>query len=384
MKNSSRLVVLLLGTSAFAITFAVTRWYSPHPAANLEKPPSSASVVPAITPDLPKPQPQPAGPVPSGMVWIPGGQFTMGSEGPLSWPDERPAHQVAVNGFWMDATEVTNSQFQAFVTATGYVTTAEKVPTLAEIMQQQPPDALPPPPENLVAGSLVFRNSTEPVTDFTDVTQWWHWVPGANWQHPEGPASHLTGRDQHPVVHVSWDDAVAYARWAGKRLPTEAEWECAARGGLAARLNVWGDTPYSEQHPQGNMWQGEFPWKNLATDGFERTAPVKSFPPNAYGLFDMAGNVWEWTADRYRADLYRSRAAQGTISNPSGPERALDPRNPRADSRAQRGGSFLCSDAFCSRYRPSGRHGCSPDTGMSHVGFRCVQSPLSAGASSRR
>jgi sulfatase modifying factor 1 len=306
-------------------------------------------------------------------VWIPGGEFTMGTDSELGWPDEKPAHRVYVDGFWMDETEVTNAQFRAFVEATGYVTTAEKPPDLEEILRQSKPGTPPPPKEKLVPGSLVFQPTDGPVP-LNDYTQWWHWTPGANWRHPEGPGSSIEGKDDHPVVHVSWDDAVAYAKWAGKRLPTEAEWERAARGGLEGKPYVWGDEKPTDTQVFANIWQGAFPYRNTAADGFVRTAPVKSFEPNGYGLYDMAGNVWEWCSDLYRADLYRQRVGQGLIVNPSGPSEAMDPRNPRAKSRVERGGSFLCNDSYCSRYRPSARHGCSPDTGMSHVGFRCVTS----------
>jgi sulfatase modifying factor 1 len=310
---------------------------------------------------------------PPGMVWIPGGEFTMGTDSDLGWPDEKPAHRVRVDGFWMDATEVTNAQFHAFVEATSYVTTAEKPPSLEEIMKQLPPGTPPPPPEKLVAGSLVFRPTKGP-TDLRDYSQWWHWTAGASWRHPEGPDSNLDGKGDHPVVHVCWDDAEAYARWAGKRLPTEAEWEFAARGGLEGKTYVWGDEPFSKVKPQCNIWQGEFPYRNTAQDGYERTAPAKSYPPNGYGLYDMAGNVWEWCADWYQHDLYRQRAGRGLVQNPTGPEHSSDPTRSFMPLRVQRGGSFLCNDSYCSRYRPSARHGCSPDTGMSHVGFRCVQS----------
>jgi formylglycine-generating enzyme required for sulfatase activity len=314
------------------------------------------------------------GDAPAGMVWVPGGEFTMGTDSDLGWPDEKPAHRVRVDGFWVDKTEVTNAQFRAFVEATRYVTTAEKPPKLEEIMSQMPPGTPPPPKDKLVPGSLVFQPTKGPV-DTSDYSQWWHWTPGASWRHPEGPGSDLRGRDDHPVVQVSWDDAVAYAKWAGKRLPTEAEWEFAARGGLDGKPYVWGDEPFSEEHPQCNIWQGEFPWKNTARDGYERTAPAKSYPPNGYGLYDMAGNVWEWCADWYDRELYRRRAGRGVVVNPKGPERSSDPTRPFMPQRVQRGGSFLCNDSYCSRYRPSARHGCSPDTGMSHVGFRCVTTP---------
>ena len=311
---------------------------------------------------------------PPGMVWVPGGEFTMGTDSDLGWPDEKPAHRVRVDGFWMDVTEVTNAQFRDFVEATGYVTTAEKPPVLEELKRQMPPGMSPLSPEKLVPGSLVFRPTKGPV-DLRDYSQWWHWTPGASWRRPEGPDSNLDGRENHPVVHVSWDDAVAYARWAGKRLPTEAEWEFAARGGLDGKPYVWGDEPFNPKKPQANIWQGEFPYHNTAEDGYERTAPVKSYPPNGYGLYDMAGNVWEWCADWYDLDLYRRRAGRGVVVNPTGPERSADPTRPFTPQRVQRGGSFLCNDSYCSRYRPGARHGCSPDTGMSHVGFRCVQSP---------
>jgi formylglycine-generating enzyme required for sulfatase activity len=314
----------------------------------------------------------PAGP--SQMVWIPGGEFTMGSDGEKALPDEKPAHRVRVAGFWMDSTEVTNAQFRAFVEATGYLTTAEKPIVLEEILKQLPPGTPPPPPDRLAPGALVFRPTAAPVTDFRDVSQWWHWTPGASWRHPEGPDSNLDGRENHPVVQVSWHDATAYAAWAGKRLPTEAEWEFAARGGLDGKQYVWGDAPFSATKPQCNIWQGQFPHTNTALDGYERTAPVGSYAANGYGLSDMAGNVWEWCADWYQVDLYRRRAGQGVVDNPSGPEKSFDPRQPYSPLRVQKGGSFLCSDAYCTRYRPSARHGCTPDTGMSHVGFRCVMS----------
>ncbi len=309
---------------------------------------------------------------PPGMVWVPSGEFTMGTDSALGWPDEKPAHRVRVDGFWMDQTEVTNAQFRAFVEATGHVTTAEKTPDLAEIMRQLPPGTAPPPKEKLVPGSLVFRKTDGPV-DLHDPSQWWKWTPGASWRHPEGPGSDIAGRDDHPVVHVSWYDAVACAKWAGKRLPTEAEWEFAARGGLEGKLYVWGNEPFDEKKQQANVWQGDFPWKNTAADGYEGTAPVKSYAPNGYGLYDMAGNAWEWCADWYDHDLYQRRAGGGAIDNPTGPERSYVPHDSLSPQRVQRGGSFLCSDEFCLRYRPGARQGCSPDTGMSHVGFRCVK-----------
>jgi len=309
------------------------------------------------------------------MVWIPGGEFTMGSEpGTGVRPDESPAHRVRVGGFWIDRTEVTNRAFAEFVAATGHVTTAERPVDWEELRRQVPPGTPKPAEEMLRPGALVF---TPPEPERLGSLRrdepggWWRWVPGASWRHPEGPGSDLAGRDDHPVVHVSWFDAVAYARWAGKRLPTEAEWEFAARGGLDGRRFVWGDDEPDAK--RANLWQGVFPVRNDAEDGFVRTAPVGRFPPNGYGLVDMAGNVWEWCDDRFDVELYRRRAGDAPIVDPRGPEVARDPRNPDArDSRAQRGGSFLCHPSYCSSYRPSARMGCTPDTGMSHAGFRCV------------
>lgn len=307
------------------------------------------------------------GPELVGMVLVPGGEFTMGTDDADAWLTERPAHRVRVEAFWIDRHEVTNAQFREFVEATGYVTTAERVPDAAELRRQLGPGAPPVSPELLVPGSLVFSPPPGPGS-LHDPRAWWRWAPGASWRHPEGPGSDLQGREQHPVVHVSWDDAAAYARWAGKRLPTEAEWERAARGGLDGRRYVWGDAAPASPAP-ANLWQGSFPALNTATDGFPGTAPVGSFPPNGYGLHDMAGNVWEWCADGYDPWSYRRRAGM-TTKSPTGPARGLEPTR----TRVQRGGSFLCSDLYCTRYRPSARVGGAPDTGASNLGFRCARS----------
>jgi sulfatase modifying factor 1 len=349
-------LLLTLGIAAFGTAYALTRLTTHQE--GLRAPP--------LPPDASAP--------PTGMVWIPGGVFRMGSDEERAWDDEHPAHRVRVDGFWLDETEVTNAQFREFVEATGYVTTAERAPSVEEILAQTPPGTPPPPPELMVPGSVVFTPPDKDVP-LDDFFQWWNWTPGANWQHPEGPDSDLTGRDDHPVVHVSWDDAVAYAQWKGKRLPTEAEWEFAARGGLDGAPYVWGYDPPSLEKPQANLWTGEFPHKNTAEDGYERTSPVKSFPPNGYGLYDMAGNVWEWCADWYDREAYQRRSRAGITDNPQGPDHSIDPQRPFQPQRSQRGGSFLCHDSYCHRYRPSARHGCSPDTGMSHVGFRCALSP---------
>ncbi|HEY1376023.1 MAG TPA: formylglycine-generating enzyme family protein, partial [Gemmataceae bacterium] len=256
---------------------------------------------------------------PPGMVWVPGGEFTMGSDAPDAAPAERPAHRVRVDGFWMDETDVTNAQFRRFVEATGYVTTAEKVPTVEDIQRYSRPGAPIPKQEDLAAGAVVYTPPDHPV-DLRDASQWWKWTPGADWRHPEGPGSSIAGKDDHPVVHVSWFDAEAYAKWAGKRLPTEAEWERAARGGPEGKKYVWGDEPFAEEHPQCNNFQGHFPDKNTGKDGYERTSPVKQYPPNGYGLYDMAGNVWQWCSDWYLPNAYALAADRKWLADPKGPE----------------------------------------------------------------
>lgn len=313
---------------------------------------------------------------PPGMVRIDGGEFLMGSDAAAASRNEQPVQTVRVHAFWIDATEVTNAQFRRFVESTGYITTAEKAPTLEEIMAQAPPGTPTPPKEMLVAASLVFSPPGRPVP-LDNAAAWWRWMKGANWRHPEGPDSSIDTREDHPVVHVSWFDAAAYAKWAGKRLPTEAEWEFAARGGLTGKAYTWGDAPVSDTTPQANIWQGDFPYNNTNSDGYVRSAPVKSYAPNAYGLYDMAGNVWEWCADWYHPAAYMMRAGpkgKSTIINPMGPDRSLNPSEPYAPSRVNRGGSFLCHRSYCEAYRTSGRRGTAADTGMSHVGFRCVKS----------
>ena len=311
---------------------------------------------------------------PDGMAWIPGGEFVMGSTDPLSRVDEAPKHRVRVDGFWMDVTEVTNAQFRAFVDATGYKTVAERMVDWDELKLQLPPGTPKPDDDALQPGSLVFFSPDHPV-QVADYLQWWRWTRGADWRHPTGPDSSIVGRDDDPVVHIAFEDALAYCKWAGKRLPTESEWEFAARGGLSEKVNVWGDEPVDET--RANIWQGMFPYENTAADGFAFVSPVKHFPPNGYGLYGMAGNVWEWCSDLYRPDEYarRVKAAgqSGVTVNPKGPPRSFDPRNPRAlESRVHRGGSFLCHDSYCASYRPSARMASPPDTSSQNVGFRCV------------
>lgn len=306
-----------------------------------------------------------------GMVWIPGGEFVMGSDNAYSKSDEKPPHKVQVDGFWMDTTDVTNKQFKAFVDATGYITTAERAPTLDEIMAQVPPGTPPPPPEALVPASLVFKPSQGPIP-LSCHYSWWDWKPGANWKHPLGPESTLEGKDDHPVVQVSWDDAVAYAKWAGKRLPTEAEWEYAARGGQKDATYFWGNEEFSEAHPQCNIWQGNFPYKSTKAEGYMGTTPVKAYDPNPYGLYDMAGNVWQWCSDLYHFSHYSEEAKKGISINPAGPVKSYDPQEPYAVKRVHRGGSFLCHQSYCKGYRLAARMKTCPDTGLNHLGFRCV------------
>jgi sulfatase modifying factor 1 len=309
---------------------------------------------------------------PPGMVWIPPGEFTMGSDSDLT--AEKPAHRVRLDGFWIDETDVTNAQFRAFVEATGYVTMAEKTRTAEDLLRYARPGTPVPAKEELVPGSIVFTPPDHPVETRGPEAfkQWWKFTPGADWRHPEGPGSSIDGMDDHPVVHVCWFDAQAYAKWSNKRLPTEAEWEFAARGGLEGKKYVWGDEPFSEDHPQCNNFQGHFPDNNTAKDGYLRTSPVRTFPPNGYGLYDMAGNVWQWCADWYLPDAYARTAGREILENPTGPESSFDPRQ-RPPERVHRGGSFLCCVGYCFNYRPSARMGCTPDSGASHIGFRCVK-----------
>lgn len=309
-------------------------------------------------------------PNPPGMVWIAGGDFIMGTDTDAqARPDEKPAHKVHVEGFYMDETEVTNAQFAAFVKATGYITTAEKPIDWDEIKKQLPPGAQRPPDSMLAPGSLVFTPPSEAVR-LNDIGQWWSWIHGTDWKHPIGKGSSVAGKENYPVVHVSWDDAQAYCKWAGKRLPTEAEWEFAARGGKKGVIYPWGnDTSYWKY---ANTWDGHFPVKNTLEDGHELMAPVKSYPMNGYGLYDMAGNVWEWCSDWYRHDYYTKLSEQNILDNPAGPESSFDPDEPTVPKRVNRGGSFLCNDSYCSSYRITARMKTSPDTGLEHCGFRCV------------
>jgi sulfatase modifying factor 1 len=306
----------------------------------------------------------PPGTAPDGMVWIPGGTFWMGCDD-CDMPDSQPVHLVTVDGFWMDRTPVTNAQFAQFVKATGYLTVAERKPN--------PRDYPGVDPSKLVAGSAVFSPPAKDVA-LDDITQWWGYVPGASWKHPEGPGTSIEGREEHPVVHIAWEDAVAYSKWAGKRLPTEAEFEFAARAGMDRNRYAWGNDLKPGGAWAANIWQGRFPTNNLAEDGYERTSPVTAFPTNGFGLYDVGGNVWQWCADWYRPDYFATLAANGVARNPQGPPDSYDPHEPRVRKRVQKGGSFLCSDRYCSRYLVGSRGRGAVDSGGSNTGFRCVKS----------
>lgn len=306
----------------------------------------------------------PEGSAPEGMVWIPGGEFVMGSTNGQT--DEVPLHRVVLDGFWMDRTEVTNRAFAKFVEATGFKTVAEK-----QLMPKDVPYFQGVPPEGWPPGGLAYTKPEQPVGP-KDYRNWWRFLPGANWRAPEGPGSTIVGREDHPVVHVSWTDAVAYAEWAGKALPTEAQWEYAARGGLPDSEFPWGA---SMQRDDGswrcNIWQGDFPNVNERSDGFATTAPVGSFDMNGYTLHDMSGNVWEWCSDLYHPETYR----YSPLRNPAGAESGADPDNPGVPVRVQRGGSFMCADCYCRGYRVATRMKAAPDNSAAHTGFRCVVNP---------
>jgi formylglycine-generating enzyme len=314
--------------------------------------------------------------LPAGMAWIPGGEFSMGANEPpardevgmKATADARPIHRVYVDGFFMDVTDVTNAQFAVFVKATGYVTVAERKPSAEDF-----PGA---PPENLVAGSVVFSPPDHPVP-LNNFFQWWNYVAGADWRHPMGRDTNIEGKENYPVVHIAYEDAQAYAKWAGKRLPTEAEWEFAARGGSAGKPYVWGDDFRPHGKWMANTHQGHFPDRDTSDDGYAGIAPVAQYPPNPYGLYDMAGNVWQWTSDWYRPDYYEQLESQGkgkVARNPQGPDAPFDPSEPTEKKKAHRGGSFLCTDQYCSRYIIGTRGKGEVSTGTNHLGFRCVMS----------
>jgi sulfatase modifying factor 1 len=315
------------------------------------------------------------------MAWIPGGDFLMGSTAKLAQPNEGPAHPVELSGFWMARYDVTNADFARFAAATGYRTVAELPPRWEDIAPQLPPGTPRPADDKLVAGAMVFTGTDAPVP-LNDYSRWWQYVPGANWRRPHGPGSDIAGREQHPVVQVAYADALAYARWAGGRLPTEAQWEYAARGGLEQADFAWGNDAPSSGARKANVWRDDVTRFPVLPAVHEKirvgTSPVGAFEPNGYGLYDMAGNVWQWTADWYRADAFHllAASAQRPVVDPAGPRDCFDPDDPgvpiSAPKRVTRGGSFLCSETYCQSYRTSARRGTDPMNGMSHLGFRVI------------
>lgn len=307
----------------------------------------------------------------NGMVWIPAGIFQMGSPDGFGYKDEHPAHPVSVDGFWMDATEVTNVQFAAFVKATNYKTIAERAIDAKELAKEANVPVSQINASMLEPGSLIFHATDRPVP-LNNPGQWWSWTSGADWKHPEGPGSDLKNKDNFPVVHIAYADAVAYAKWAGKRLPREAEWEWAAMGGNHDAVYAWGGEAIEYNKAKANSWNGEFPSSNTAWDGFVGLAPVKQFSPNRYSLYDMSGNVWEWCSDLYNSNYYNDCRAAGLQKNPKGPSKSYDPDEPDIEKHVIRGGSFLCNDSYCSGYRVARRMKTSTNTSLNHTGFRCV------------
>lgn len=307
---------------------------------------------------------------PPGMVHIPSGKLNMGGDNDQASPNEYPKHEVEIKEFWLDKTEVTNAEFEKFAEATGYLTVAERPLIWEELKKELPPNTPKPEDSILKPGALVFHKTNQPVP-LDNPGLWWHWTIGANWRHPEGPDSDIKEKADHPVVQVAWEDATAYAKWAGKRLPTEAEWEWAARGGNENMIYPWGNEDVNKGNPKANFWQGLFPFENTLQDGYLTTAPIKSFAANGYGLYDMSGNVWEWCSDWLDMEFYQKQAAKNP--NTPGPDQAYNPAMPYQQEKVIRGGSFLCNDDYCSGYRNARRMGSSADTGLNHTGFRCAK-----------
>ncbi len=369
------IVIVIAGAAGIALNVMRTKPPPQESTTAMSAAPAADEFLPTIENKAPS-----SASAPEGMVWIPGGEFSMGARSPMdtsdlvgmqATTDSRPIHRVAVEGFWIDATEVTNEQFARFVKATGYVTVAERKPTAADY-----PNVAP---EDLTAGSVVFSPPDHAVP-LNDHFQWWAFVDGADWRHPNGPKSSIEGKEKYPVVHIAYEDAEAYAKWAGKRLPTEAEWEFAARGGLSGALYPWGDNFMKDGKFMANSHQGHFPNDDTGADAYVGVSPVAKYPPNGYGLYDVGGNVWEWVSDWYRPDYYAQLAAAGSINrNPQGPTEPYDPSEPGEKKRVHRGGSYLCTDQYCSRYMVGTRGKGEVTTGTNHLGFRCVQ-PRDAGS----
>ncbi|MBV7269413.1 formylglycine-generating enzyme family protein [Winogradskyella sp. WHY3] len=311
---------------------------------------------------------------PKGMVWIPGGTFTQGAvpHDKEAMQHEKPSHKVSVDGFFMDITEVTNAQFSEFIEATGYITTAERNVSWEELKKQVPAGTAKPHDSILKAGSLCFKKTKSSVSNLYDFSQWWEWTIGANWRRPKGKGSSIEGKENYPVIHISYDDAIAYCKWANRRLPTEAEWEYAAQGGIENTIYFWGDDK-RDLSKMANSWEGEFPLNNTKTDGYELHAPVKSYKPNGFGLYDIAGNVWEWTNDWYNTNYYNElESLKNTSENPQGAQKPYNPSNIYTQEKIIKGGSFLCSASYCASYRISARMGTSLDSSLEHLGFRTV------------
>lgn len=379
MKNKTFWIFAILTISIISITYGVTKLITPkekvtETAMECHEVPNTSEAS-AFKPTIENKN-KPAGKAPKGMVWIPGGEFSMGSnvedESLCSLSgvtkDAAPIHRVYVDGYYMDETEVTNEEFEKFVKATGYITVAEQKPTKEEF-----PTASE---EDLITGSVIFT-PTPSAVNLNNFLQWWSYVGGTDWKHPLGPQSSIKGKENYPVVHITYEDAAAYAKWAGKRLPTEAEWEFAARGGKTGEIYAWGNTLKPNGKFQANIYQGHFPIKDGDTgeDGYKGIAPVKQYPPNAYGLYDVAGNVWEWTNDWYSVDYYKSLSESGKVAkNPQGPNAYNDPNDPTQIKRVHRGGSFLCTDQYCTRYMVGTRGKGEIRSAANHLGFRCVKS----------
>lgn len=368
--NRSALPLFLRVVSALTIAFTLTGCSSTNQSVQVSEPhihhqataktPDAASATQATINKTPPP-----GPAPEAMVWVPGGTFWMGCDD-CDMPDAEPVHLVSLDGYWIDKTPVTNAEFEKFVKATGYVTIAERKPKAEDY-----PGAKP---EMLVAGSIIF-NPPKQAVPLDNAYVWWKYQKGANWRHPQGPGSDIKNLPDYPVVHIAWLDAVEYAKWAGKRLPTEAEFEFAARGGLDRNKFAWGN----ELKPGGkwvaNIWQGKFPNADSGEDGYKSVlSPVTAFPPNGFGLYDVGGNVWQWCADWYRPDYFEKIASNVAVKNPQGPSDSYDPQEPGIQKRVQKSGSLMCSDQYCARYHVGSRGKGAIDSGASHIGFRCVKS----------
>ncbi len=311
---------------------------------------------------------------PKGMIWIPGGVFYQGAvpQDTMAMHYEKPRHQVAVNGFFMDTTEVTNTKFKKFIEETGYITIAQREIDWEEMKKQLPPGTPRPHDSIMQPGSMIFKKTKLSISNFQDYSQWWQWTIGANWKHPYGPESSIEGKDDFPVVHIAYEDALAYCKWANRRLPTEAEWEYAARGKNHESIYFWGDD-VSKLSSRANTWTGEFPVENNKKDGYELQSTVGQYAPNTYGLYDISGNVWEWTSDWYHIDYYKKLALEkDLVVDPKGAQKAYNPSNPYIQEKVIKGGSFLCSVSYCASYRLSAKMGASPDSSTDHIGFRTV------------